>query len=112
MPIRKANGEPGLLHLGCLGEAVENTLPNLTDMISKYKEDQVVLTALYRDYSFLASAYLFEPCHHEALRTEGKNYGLGRPVLPAQISQPIVKVAELYVSLCFAVLMLYHFPRY
>ena len=37
--------------------------------------DPVLVTALFRDYSFLASAYLLEPCHITMSKT-GK-YGLG-----------------------------------
>ena len=77
-----------------MGETVDRDFLDLTAEIEKYKGNQVVLSALYRDYSFLASAYLLEPCHHEFLRT-GDRYGLGREVLPAQISRPIAKVAEL-----------------
>ncbi len=77
-----------------LGEAVDLDFPDLSDEIDKYRDNQVVLSALYRDYSFLASAYLLEPCHHEFART-GNSYGLGRDVLPAQIAKPIAKVAQL-----------------
>jgi indoleamine 2,3-dioxygenase len=48
---------------------------------------------LYRDYSFVASAYLLEPCHHRFIKGEG--YGLGRQTLPAIISRPISRCAEL-----------------
>ncbi len=49
----------GLLYYGQLGDAVKAELP-------EYKEsdvantDQKLLAALYRDYTFLASAYLLE----------------------------------------------------
>lgn len=93
LPIRTASGSPGLLAEGRLGEVVDKEFPNLISEVKKYEKNQVVLNALYRDYSFLASSYLLEPCHHEFLAT-GK-YGLARSVLPASISLPIVEVARL-----------------
>ncbi|KAF3901711.1 hypothetical protein ABW20_dc0108658 [Dactylellina cionopaga] len=95
MPIRKASGEPGLLATRKLGETVDESFPNLVEEVEKYKGDQIILNALYRDYSFLLSAYLFEPCYDTYLRTEGKEYGLGRHFLPKSIAQPMAKVAEL-----------------
>lgn len=94
LPIKTASGEPGLLAQNKLGETVDKDFADLSDEIDKYNDNQVVLSALYRDYSFLASAYLLEPCHHEFVRT-GSSYGLGRDILPAQIARPIAKVAEL-----------------
>jgi indoleamine 2,3-dioxygenase len=61
MPIKTASGAPGLLADCRLGEAIAN-LPDLTSTIEKYQHDLPLMTALYRDYSFLASAYLLEPC--------------------------------------------------
>ncbi|KAK6520364.1 hypothetical protein TWF506_000636 [Arthrobotrys conoides] len=94
MPIRKASGEPGLLHSCELGARVES-FPNLVAEIDKYRDNKVILNALYRDYSFLLSAYLFEPCYDTYLKTDGREYGLGRARLPASIAQPMAKVAEL-----------------
>ena len=93
MPLKTASGEPGLLAQNRLSEAVA-AFPDLSPYIEKYASDQVVLAALYRDYSFLASAYLLEPCHHEFIRSERKSYGLGRDVLPANIAVPINEVAK------------------
>jgi len=93
MPIKKLDGSPGLLATYDLGDAVLKELPDLSDAIEKYRDDLIVMNALYRDYSFLASAYLFEPCHERHMR--GEEYGLGRQSLPRCISLPIVKVAEL-----------------
>ncbi|KAK6339023.1 hypothetical protein TWF696_009819 [Orbilia brochopaga] len=95
MPIRKANGEPGLLASLKLGPTVDESFPNLLEEVDKYKDDQIILNALYRDYSFLLSAYLFEPCYETYKKTEGRDYGLGRSVLPKSIAQPMAKVAEL-----------------
>ena len=93
MPIKTLNGTPGLLATFTLGETVLKELPDLTDAIEKYKDNLPLINALYRDYSFLASAYLLEPCHHRFIKGEG--YGLGRQTLPAIISRPISRCAEL-----------------
>ncbi|KAK7431685.1 hypothetical protein QQZ08_001622 [Neonectria magnoliae] len=93
MPVKTASGEPGLLAQYKLGEVVDNELPNLTDAVDKYKDNLPLQNALYRDYSFLASAYLLEPCHHRFIKDEP--YGLGRDVLPAQIAHPIARCAEI-----------------
>jgi indoleamine 2,3-dioxygenase len=92
MPIKMADGHPGLLATGALGDAVSD-LPDLTAEIEKVREDLPLMNALYRDYCFLASAYLLEPCHMRFMR--GESYGLGRNVLPANIARPIARVAEL-----------------
>ena len=93
MPVRTASGAPGLLAEGKLGDAVLAELPDLTDQMEKYKDNLPLMNTLYRDYSFLASAYLLEPCHLRFLK--GEPYGLGRAVLPAQLSRPIARCAEL-----------------
>ncbi|MCJ1282266.1 hypothetical protein MMC26_001589 [Xylographa opegraphella] len=92
MPIKTKDGSAGLLATGSLGDAVKR-LPDLTEQIELVKADLPLMNALYRDYSFLASAYLLEPCHMSLLRGEG--YGLARSVLPANIARPIAKVAKL-----------------
>lgn len=99
MPIKTLNGEPGLLAKFTLGETVLNELPDLTDAINKYQDNLPLMNALYRDYSFLASAYLLEPCHERFLK--GEEYGLGRQTLPKVISLPISRCAELHVHLSF-----------
>ncbi|KAF8457127.1 hypothetical protein BGX38DRAFT_1086673 [Terfezia claveryi] len=109
MPIRTASGAPGLLATGSLGKAIdeEHALPNLVEYVHKYKDNLPVMNALYRDYSFVASAYLLEPCHMRWLagkmvtqgsdgedEFKGGDFGLGRDVLPKCISLPIAAVAE------------------
>ncbi|CUS15120.1 unnamed protein product [Tuber aestivum] len=79
-PLETATGEAGLLSQGRLGEVVEQEFPNLAEHVTKFANDQVMLTALYRDYSFLASSYLLEPCHHNMLKSG--SYGLGRSFQP------------------------------
>jgi len=93
MPVQTLSGEPGLLAEGKLGDTVAQDFPDLTDCIDAYKSNLPLMNALYRDYSFLASAYLLEPCHMRFIR--GESYGLGRQVLPANISRPIARCAEL-----------------
>ena len=98
MPIKTADGSPGLLARAVLSETVRKELPDLCDVIEQYKNDLPLMNALYRDYSFLASAYLLEPCHQQFLK-DG-TYGIGRESLPRNIALPISKVAELLVVFC------------
>jgi indoleamine 2,3-dioxygenase len=93
MPMRTLSGEPGLLANFTFGDTLVKELPDLTDEVEKYRDDLVIMNALYRDYSFLASAYLLEPCHERFMK--GEPYGLGRQSLPRSISRPIVKIAEM-----------------
>lgn len=94
MPIRTASGEPGLLARGGLGPAVDGgELPDLTWAVDRHMGDLPLMNALYRDYSFLLSAYLLEPCHERFVR--GEPYGLGRQRLPAVIARPMARVAEM-----------------
>ncbi|KAK1831617.1 indoleamine 2,3-dioxygenase gamma type [Podospora conica] len=92
MPIKTLSGEPGLLAHGTLGAAVAAELPDLTACVDKHSADLPLMNALYRDYSFLASAYLLEPCHQRFVRGEG--YGLARDVLPANVARPLSRCAE------------------
>ncbi|KAG0652796.1 hypothetical protein D0Z07_0059 [Hyphodiscus hymeniophilus] len=93
MPIKKLDGMPGLLATCTLGETVLQELPDLTAAIDKYQNNLPLMNALYRDYSFLASAYLLEPCHERFMK--GDAYGLGRQTLPSVISLPISRCAKL-----------------
>ena len=93
MPIRTAANGPGLLATFNLGETVLRELPDLTDEVDKVKDDLRTVGALYRDYCFLASAYLLEPCHERHMR--GEEYGLGRQRLPAVLARPLARVAEM-----------------
>ena len=93
MPIRTANGDPGLLATFNLGETLLRELPDLTDEVDKVRDDLRIVGALYRDYCFLASAYLLEPCHERHMKGEG--YGLGRQRLPAVLARPLARVAEM-----------------
>ena len=64
-PMKTADGKEGLLASFTFGKAVEDELPDLTAEIHRVKDDLRIITALYRDYCFLASAYLLEPCHQK-----------------------------------------------
>ncbi|KAF9359228.1 hypothetical protein BGX26_012835 [Mortierella sp. AD094] len=88
MPLTLKDGSKGLLALGQFGEACKS-LPQY-DLSNV--EDSELLSALYRDYTFVASAYLLEPC--DLLFRKRGEYGLGRSVLPKNIAVPLVQVAE------------------
>ena len=64
MPVKTLDGAPGLLAEGKLGETVDRELPDLIEAINKHANNLPLMNALYRDYSFLASAYLLEPCKY------------------------------------------------
>ncbi len=93
MPLVKADGTSGLLMHGKLGDTVLSDLPDLSEAVEKYADNLPLQNALYRDYSFLASAYLLEPCHLRFMK--GEEYGLGRDHLPKQISMPLSICAKI-----------------
>ena len=102
MPIQKENGEPGLLAGYKLGPLIDGGgLPDLTGAIDQLivrdtdKLDIAAITAAFRDYSFVASAYLLEPCWETYTTNKSGGYGLGRQVLPKCIAGPLVKCAEM-----------------
>jgi len=105
MSIRTITGEEGLLAKYELGPTIHKDLPDLSEHVEKYKDDLPLMNALYRDYSFLVSAYLLEPCHERNMR--GEEYGLGRQSLPRCLALPISRVANMYVPfLIFIILTL------
>ncbi|KAI9472484.1 MAG: hypothetical protein EXX96DRAFT_584327 [Benjaminiella poitrasii] len=89
MPMQLFDGSPGLLASGQFGDAVRDELP-LYEMDNI--NDQRLLSALFRDYTFAASAYLLEPC--DILYRAKGDYGLGRKALPMNIAVPLTKVAQ------------------
>lgn len=93
MPIKTASGKPGLIAEGNLATVVDNELPDLTEQVDLYKDDLHVICALFRDYCFLASGYLLEPCHRRFMASQ--EYGVGRPFLPKQIAGPFVRCSEM-----------------
>ena len=91
MPIKKGNGQDGLLAIeGAIEDAVKK-LKNYKDLVKN--EDEIFINqALFRAYAFLASAYLLAPSHFSFQKT--KKYGKAHRVLPAQISEPFVLVSK------------------
>jgi len=91
MPIKKANGQGGLLAIeGAIEDAVKK-LKNYKDVL-KNEDDIFINQALFRAYAFLASAYLLAPSHFSFQKT--KKYGKAHRVLPSQISEPFVLVSK------------------
>jgi indoleamine 2,3-dioxygenase len=101
MPIVKEDGSPGLLASYQLGPTIDlsDALPDLTDEIDNLlvdgKPDLVAATAVFRDYAFLASAYLLEPCWEKWSKDSQQGYGLGRQRLPRNLAGPLTKTAKL-----------------
>lgn len=101
MPIVKADGSPGLLATFNLGPLIDSgALPDLTSHIKDLRTeggevDLDAITALFRDYSFLASAYLLEPCWESWSKDHDAGYGLGRAILPRCIASPLVAAADM-----------------
>ena len=91
MPIKKANGQGGLLSTeGAIEDAVKK-LKNYKDLV-KNEDDIFINQALFRAYAFLTSAYLLAPSHFSFQKT--KKYGKAHRVLPSQLSEPFVLVSE------------------
>ena len=91
MPIKKGNGQDGLLAIeGAIEDAVKK-LKNYKDLV-KNEDDIFINQALFRAYAFLASAYLLAPSHFSFQKT--RKYGKAHRVLPAQISEPFVLVSK------------------
>ena len=91
MPIKKANGQDGLLAIeGAIEDAVKK-LKNYKDLV-KNEDDIFINQALFRAYAFLTSAYLLAPSHFSFQKT--KKYGKAHRLLPSQLSEPFVLVSE------------------
>ncbi|KDQ21352.1 hypothetical protein BOTBODRAFT_150132 [Botryobasidium botryosum FD-172 SS1] len=86
----------GLLATGQFGDAVKHELKglNLEQKVDEVvlSNDQMMLSALFRDYSFLTSAYVLEPVDLE-FRKSG-TYSTGRNVLPRELAVPMKKLAD------------------
>ncbi|RKP06961.1 hypothetical protein THASP1DRAFT_35029 [Thamnocephalis sphaerospora] len=89
MSLLQPDGSDGLLVTGEFGAAVDRELPEY-DL--SHVTDTRLLSALYRDLTFVASAYLLEPCDLQFRRSG--SYGLGRQVLPRNIAVPLSVVAH------------------
>ena len=89
MSLTQPNGSLGLLSKGEFGDAIHRELPEYD--VSGIK-DSKLLTALFRDYTFAASAYLLEPC--DIMNRKRGEYGLGRSMLPRNLAVPLSIVAK------------------
>ena len=93
MPWVKKDGTPGLLQQYKFGDA-SKSIPDFTKEIESIR-DTALLSALFRDYTFWASSYLLEPCHHNMLAAgDSHSFGQGRQVLPLNIASPLLLLAE------------------
>jgi indoleamine 2,3-dioxygenase len=104
LPVVKLDGTPGLLATYELGPATEAELTDLTDEVEKLKLpngewDRFTIAAVFRDYTFLASSYLLEPCWENWCKNPDQGYGLGRELLPKSVARPMYRCAEMYVTL-------------
>ena len=96
MTMVQPDGSQGLLIKGQFGDAVDAELKNaglekqVKDVIAS--GDQHLMSALFRDYSFATSAFLFEPVDQH-FRATG-SYGTGREVLPASLAVPMTDLAN------------------
>ncbi|RVX69635.1 hypothetical protein B0A52_06699 [Exophiala mesophila] len=101
MSIVKHDGSPGLLATFSLGPLIDGgKLPDLTSHMDQLRTDSGSLdlesiTAVFRDYSFLASAYVLEPCWESWSKNHDAGYGLGRALLPRCIAAPLVRAADI-----------------
>ena len=91
MPVVLNEKEFGFLHTPNGIVAPVLAIENHVEAIEK-ETDIFVLQALFRSYSFLASAYLLEPSYQQ-FKIDGK-YGKARNVLPKNIAVPFCKVAD------------------
>jgi indoleamine 2,3-dioxygenase len=100
LPVVRLDGKPGLLATYELGPAVEAELTDLTDEVEKLvladgSHDRFTIAAVFRDYTFLASSYLLEPCWEHWNKNPDGGYGLGRDILPKSVARPMYRCAEM-----------------
>ena len=93
------NGEraPGLLAKGDFGQAVLDELKGDGRELKAVEEaiasgQTQLISALFRDYCFMTSAYLLEPVDRSFRQTG--YYDQGRDVLPRQLAVPLKKLAD------------------
>ena len=91
MPIKKSNGQPGLLSAENQFEKIASLLPNYKNKVQS-ENDVFLLAALFRAYSFISSAYTLSTSYHTFLKTG--QYGTAKNLLPKNIAQPFVEVAK------------------
>ncbi|RMZ78346.1 hypothetical protein DV738_g3862, partial [Chaetothyriales sp. CBS 135597] len=101
MPVQKLDGTPGLLATFSLGPLIDSgKLPDFTPYLDRLLRvngelNMPLVTALFRDYSFLASSYVLEPCWESWCQDHNQGYGLGRAFLPKCIAGPLVHTAKI-----------------
>lgn len=91
MYVFQPTGELGLLGIP---DAIENGVKEMTNTkeIIADEKDILLIQALFRAYSFLASAYTLEKSYQEFVKSG--NCGEARRFLPAAISEPLVLLSE------------------
>ncbi|KAJ5376283.1 Indoleamine 2-3-dioxygenase [Penicillium cosmopolitanum] len=99
-PVVMLDGKPGLLATYELGPAVESELTDLTDEVEKLRladgsYDKFTIAAIFRDYTFVASSYLLEPCWENWNKLPDQSYGLGRDLLPKSVARPMYRCAQI-----------------
>lgn len=82
---------PGLLAKPDAIVGAVNSLPDFTEQVQQ-ETDVFVIQALFRAYTFLASAYTLELSYQQFV-IDG-NYGKARTVLPSNVARPLVAVSE------------------
>ncbi len=84
-------GEKGILSRPNEIETRVASLPDYSELISQ-TTDVFIWQALYRAYTFVASAYTLELSYQEMVKSG--NYGKARRFIPPQVSKPLVLVSE------------------
>jgi indoleamine 2,3-dioxygenase len=95
LELMKLSNPDSLLKQNKLAEYIRDNLPDYTDTIKKELNKQILAT-LFRDYSFMASAYSLETSHYDL--KEGI-YGTAREELPSNLAKPLKYLAEKLDSL-------------
>lgn len=95
MTIHQPDGSKGLLAKGLFGPTVLAELnQSTTDKVlaAIATNNQPLISALFRDFCFMTSAYLLEPVDVR-FRATG-SYGAGRDVLPYHLAVPLKALAD------------------
>ncbi|KAM0752421.1 hypothetical protein T439DRAFT_324508 [Meredithblackwellia eburnea MCA 4105] len=95
MTIHQPDGSKGLLAKGEFGDTVLKELnQETTDKVlaAVKSKNQPLISALFRDFCFMTSAYLLEPVDLR-FRATGQ-YGAGRDVLPYHLAVPLKALAD------------------
>ena len=90
LEMMKLSRQDSLLKMNKLAKYIIDNLPDYTDKIKDELNKQILAT-LFRDYSFMASAYSLETSHYDL--KDGK-YGIARSELPSNLAIPLKYLAE------------------